>query len=375
MEATYEDRFPFRLWMVEDTSVLLCLRTQERWPGPKGQIFCLRDDPGESESGGPESGAVVERERVVSYRRIGRRLVVSLDRPQRKRCDFLFLSREYKNRPGSYEQIFFRTEHAIRQHRNRGRRELYGQPEIEVLIDSAERYPWSFPGAGIRREALPVGDYALVLESKIGAVVERKTFENMVQEVARIRVFHQQLSDLARFPRAALVIEAAYADFSDPKHLAGRYRGGYVARVLAEITALHPRIQIVYAGTRKLAAQWTHGFFTAEAARRAQHGDTTRLGNAAEQRHATEDSLFVAEGTGETGMDTRAHLDPRVFAHEIRSEILSTTGEFRMKELTARHPEVSASRIRRVVAELRDEGRLAASGRASGVRYRVVDAY
>lgn len=122
VEATYEERFPYRLWIVEEESVLLCLRTQERWPGPKGQIFCLRENPEESEVVGPDADAVVERERVASYRRIGRRLVLSLDRPQGKRCDFLFLTRDYKNRPGSYEQIFFRTEQAIRQHKNRGRR-------------------------------------------------------------------------------------------------------------------------------------------------------------------------------------------------------------------------------------------------------------
>lgn len=348
MEATYQDRFPFRLWIVEDEQVLLCLRTQDKWPGAKGQIFCLRDDPDVL-----DARAVLERERVVSYRRIGKRLVVAIDRPQRKRCDFLFLTRPYKNRPGSYEQIFFRTEGAVKQHRSRGKRELYGRPTLSVLVDKAERYPWSFPGAQVRREPLPVGDYALEFDGRIAALVERKTFENMLHEVAQIRGFHQQLADLARFPRPALVIEAQYADFTDPKRLEGRYSGGYVADILAEIASIHPGIQIIFAGTRKHAAQWTHGFFTAEAARR--------------ERLRTEGPMLVAERPID-----QTRMDPRVAAYELRAEILARTDEFRMKDLTTAHPELRPERIRRVVNKLREEGRLASRGRASGVRYRVV---
>ena len=43
-----------------------------------------------------------------------------------------------------------------------------------------------------------------------------------------------------------------------------------------------------------------------------------------------------------------------------------------MKDLTSAHPELRQDRIRRVVNQLRDEGKLASRGRASGVRYRVV---
>jgi hypothetical protein len=133
-------------------------------------VFCLRDEPDVL-----DPDAILERERVVSFRRMGKRLAVAIDRPQRKRCDFLFLTKPCKNRPGSYEQIFLRTEAAVKQHRNRG-----------------------------RREPLPVGDYALGLNGEIAALVERKAFENMLHEVAQIRGFHQQLADLARFRPAAV---------------------------------------------------------------------------------------------------------------------------------------------------------------------------
>lgn len=349
MEATYAERFPWRLWVIDGDRVLLCLRTQDRWPGARGQIFCLRDEPDVL-----DSEAVVEREAIVSYQWFGKRLVVALDRPTRKRCDFLFLTREYRNRPGSYEQIFFRTEQAVKQHRTRGKRELYGRPQLSIIIDRAERYPWTFPGADVRRDGLPVADYALEIDGEIAALVERKTFENMLHEVAQVRGFHQQMSDLARFPKAALVIEAQYGDFTDPKRLAGRYSGSYVADILAELTALHPRIQVVYAGTRKLAAQWAHGWFTAEAARRA--------------RDRNVGPMLAAETPIEA-----TRLEPRVAAWEVRNAILARTTEFRMKDLVAAHPDVPAERIRIVVRKLRAEGRLAQRGRASGVRYRVVD--
>jgi hypothetical protein len=59
---------------------------------------------------------------------------------------------------------------------------------------------------------------------------------------------------------------------------------------------------------------------------------------------------------------------------ELRREILAIRGEFRMKELTERHPGIPKARVRRVVRKLRDEGKLTSRGQASGVRYSVVDA-
>jgi hypothetical protein len=43
---------------------------------------------------------------------------------------------------GSYEQIFFRTESAIRAHKMRGRVELAKSSALEIVIDSAERHAW-----------------------------------------------------------------------------------------------------------------------------------------------------------------------------------------------------------------------------------------
>ena len=54
--------------------------------------------------------------------------------PMRKRCDFLFLTKRYKNKPGTYEQIFFHTQAAVRAHKSRTRRELLGDPGLGIII-------------------------------------------------------------------------------------------------------------------------------------------------------------------------------------------------------------------------------------------------
>jgi len=129
------------------------------------------------------------------------------------------------------------------------------------VVDSGERYPWRFPGAAVERRKLPVGDYALLDGERAAAVVERKSYDNLLSEVGAIQALHQQLADLASRPPAALVIEADYRDFLDPARLQGRWPPAHLAWVLAEVTALHPGLPVIYAGNRKLANLWTYRFF------------------------------------------------------------------------------------------------------------------
>ena len=86
---------------------------QAAWPGPGQQIFCLR----ERELDPAESLEPVERAPVARLSRVGRNLVVVLDRAQRKRCEFLTVEKPRRDGRGSYEQVFFRTESGIRAHR------------------------------------------------------------------------------------------------------------------------------------------------------------------------------------------------------------------------------------------------------------------
>jgi hypothetical protein len=77
-----------------------------------------------------------------------------LDRPRRKRCDFLFLTRPYKNRPGvSYEQIFWQTQQSMRQRRPSANLATSRQSgELSIRIASDER-----PGVSRQAKSREVG--------------------------------------------------------------------------------------------------------------------------------------------------------------------------------------------------------------------------
>ena len=263
VERTRHPRFPFRVAVEQDGRLLFAVRAQSAWPGPGQQIFCLR----ERDQDPDELLDPLERVPVAHLSRVGRKLALVLDRPMRKRCEFLTVVKPRKDGSGTVEQIFFRTESGIRAHRSRSKVELAAPETLSIAIDSAERYPWRFPGASVTRRRLPVGDYALEVGARVVAVVERKSYDNLLADLGAVQALHQVLADLAGHESAALVIEAQYGDFLDERRLAGRWPASFLARVLAELTALHPRLPIVFAGSRKLANLWTERFFAACAGR------------------------------------------------------------------------------------------------------------
>jgi hypothetical protein len=344
VERTSHARFPFRVSIEQGGRLLLAVRAQSAWPAPGGQIFCLR----EREFDPAEPLDPVEAVPVANLTRVGAKLGVVLDRPSRKRCEFLVLRRPRRDGSGHSEQVFFRTETAIRAHRSRGRVELAAHAALDVAIDLRERYPWRFPGARISRRALPTGDYALVREETVLAVVERKTQDNLLGDIGSLRALHQGLAELASQPRAAVVIEAQYGDFLDP----GRTRAwppAHVARVLAELAALHPKLPFVFAGNRKLANAWTLRWFGAVAA---------------DARASL--PLFVSDAlarwepaSAEPGLDARIRSAAR---GSLRSP-------FRAAELVAQVPEADARRVARVLRALRREQRVRCIGRGPGARW------
>lgn len=345
LQQTADDKFPYRITLEQDGEVTLALRAKDRWPGPGGNVFCLR----EKEPPGPDEPLKeLERVAVTSVQRLGKKLALVLDRPRKKRCDFLFLQKPYKNRPGYYEQIFFRTQSSMQGHQSRGRTQLFGDYPLEVVIDSAERYPWRFSGAETRRERLPVGDYALVQDEQIQALVERKTFNNLLGDLERLQILHQQLAELASYPHAALVLEAPYGHFLEPERVAP-WPAAHVARALAEISALHPSLPVIYAGNRKQANEWTHGLFRAVAARLADEAPAA----VAEVRARYE----PAEGGAGTALAVR-----REVLHELPER-------FTMRMLRSRFPEHSAQQLRQVLHRLRDEGRLRREGQGRAAEW------
>lgn len=346
VERTANRRFPFRIAIEQDGRLLAAFRAQASWPGPGQQIFCLR----ERELDGVELLEPVERVPVAHVARVGRKLAVVLDRPQRKRCEFLVVEKERKDGKGSYEQIFFRTETGIRAHRSRTRLEIREPAQaLQVVIDSGERYPWRFPYATTTRRKLAAGDYALLDDERVVAVVERKSFDNLLSDVGALQALHQQLADLASYGTAALVIEAQYGDFLDPARVKGRWPVDRLSRVLAEVTALHPDLPVIYAGNRKLANLWTERFFTAVAA----------------GREAPASQLHLDVVTRYDGGPRAPGLDERIREAALRG----LQSPFAMADLTRRFPEALPARVRRVVQQLRSEGRLRRVGAGRGARW------
>jgi hypothetical protein len=140
LERCVSDRFPYRLQILRGDKPWLALRTQDRWPVAGRHIFCLRED----ESPSPDEVLQeLERVDIIAFNERGRRISVVLDRKRYKRCDFLFLKKSYKGRPGeSYEQIFWLTQRSIEQHRPAFKLiSRQSKTELIVRIHSNEKYP------------------------------------------------------------------------------------------------------------------------------------------------------------------------------------------------------------------------------------------
>jgi hypothetical protein len=261
LERTQNDRFPYRLQVIIGDKPWLVLRTQDRWPAANRHIFCLREEePPELD----EALEEIERVDIVAINERGKRISVVLDRKRYKRCDFLFLKKSYKGRPGeSYEQIFWLTQRSITQHRPSFKLVTRRtDTRMVVRIHSNERYPWRFPDAITERGSISSGDYALMDEDKLLAVVERKTLDNLLADFGTMPVLHQRLAELAVQNNHALVIESSYSDFLNTKKI-HHYTAGFCAKAIAELFAIHPALRIVFCPNRKTANEWTKHFFIA----------------------------------------------------------------------------------------------------------------
>jgi hypothetical protein len=339
LEATDSEKFPYRLTIARNEKILLRLWVQERWPGQKGHVFCIRDEDGTDEYPTLE----IERVPVISLNRYGKKLAVVLDRPKNKRCDFLFLTKKYKSKEGEYEQIFWRTERGLRERKPKVKLSTYTRSTLSIAIDSAERYPWRFPNDTVTREKLPVGDYALKEGNRILALVERKTFDNLLHEFGRMHIFHQQLSEFEAYRHVALVIEANYSDFLNPNKMK-HYPPTFASKAIAELHALHPNLTIVFTGNRKLAQEWTHQYFSAI------------TGHEEDTPHRK-----VSEVVANYGMPPEA--TGGIF-YEMKQIIENDfPHEFTVAMIRESFPDAPESTVRRVLRNLKADGVIEACGR------------
>lgn len=262
-----QERFPYRLTLTRygPSPESFTMRVAERWPTGDQRVFCLREREPPPED---EIRVEVERVPILALERTGLKLTVVLDRARLRRCDFLFLKRAYKSPVEgreSYEQIFWQTQKAVHARRPRVRLAAPRAPgTMAVRVAVEERYPWSFPGAEVERGRLPCGDYALMGGQGVLAVVERKTFDNLLADFGVMDALHQRLVELSGHPHHALVVEAPYEDFLNPKKV-HHWSAAFCGRAIAELYTLHPRLRIVFVSNRKVGNEWTRRFFDAVA--------------------------------------------------------------------------------------------------------------
>ena len=126
---------------------------------------------------------------------------------------------------------------------------------LEMVVDTAEKYPYTFNGqqATTSRRRLPAGDYAVLIDDRVVAAVERKTIDDLSASLLSGKLTYA-LAELTALPRAAVVVEDRYSRLFKLEHAPG----AKVAEALAEAQARFPTVPIVFCETRPLAQEWTY---------------------------------------------------------------------------------------------------------------------
>ncbi len=233
------------------------LKAKDTWPRTS-KIYCHPADAW------PDEPEIVERVPVRSCVRRGAAIDLVLDRGRENRSQLVVTNA--KNR----QMIFWQSARTARQARPAvampGAR-ASGLADLEVTVDTHERYPFTFADRQVvvRRAGLPCGDYGVVEDGRLLAVVERKGLQDLVSSLTSGKL-RFQLTELASVPRSAVVVEERYSAIFRHEHV----RPAVLADGLAECQVRFPGVPIVFCETRKLAQEWTYRFLAAARVRLAE---------------------------------------------------------------------------------------------------------
>ena len=229
----------------------IILKAKETWPRTS-KVYCHRveDWPGDAE--------VIERVPTRSCVRRGAAIDLVLDRGRENRSQLVFTRIR-----GGRQAIFWQTARTSKQARpavSLPSARAAGIAELEIVVDSYERYPFSFKDQQVvtRRAGLVAGDYGIVLGGELLASVERKSMADLVSSLTTGKLKYQ-LADLAAIPRAAVVVEDRYSQVFKSQHV----RPVVIADGLAECQVTWPTVPILFLETRALAQEWTYRFLAA----------------------------------------------------------------------------------------------------------------
>ncbi len=273
----------------------LVVKARDTWPRT-AKVYCHRVEEW------PVDAEVVEVVPTRSCVRRGAAIDLVLDRARENRSQ-LVLTRIQ----GGREAIFWQTARTARQSRPGlalPRQRASGQHELEITVDTRERYAYDFADrqARVVRAALPAGDYGLVVGDRLVAAVERKSLADLVGSLTGGRLKYQ-LAELASLPHAALVVEDRYASVFKLRQV----RPAVVAEGIAECQVRWPQVPIIFCDSRRLAQEWTFRFLgAARAALGEDREGADYLGAALPSGASTE----AATSPGLSGSDLVSGSDP-----------------------------------------------------------------
>ena len=226
------------------------LKVRDTWPRTS-KVYCHAADEW------PADAEIVERVGVRECRRRGAAIDLVLDRGRESRSQFVFA------RARGREMIFWQSARTAKQARpavDLPTSRAAGLTELEILVDSHERYPYRFAHqqCTVRRQALPAGDYGVQLDGVTVAAVERKSLQDMVSSLTAGKLGYA-MGELSSLPRAAVVVEDRYSAVFKLKFV----RPSVVAEGLADAQVRWPGVPIVFTETRPLAEEWVFRFLGA----------------------------------------------------------------------------------------------------------------
>jgi len=242
----------------------MVFRTSGTWPRAKA-LYCYPVSVDEW----PADPEIVEQVAVRSCVRRGAAIDLVLDRGRENRSQLVFTTARGR------EAVFWqspRTRKQARPNVTTPTARASGIVELEILVDTRERYAYRFPGQQVRsvKRALPCGDYAVTVDGVVVAAVERKSLPDLVSSLIN-GTLRYALGELSALPRAAVVVEDRYSQIFN----LDRIRPAVVADGLAELQVRWPDVPIIFCETRQLAEEWTYRYLAA--ARTWAHTETAAI--------------------------------------------------------------------------------------------------
>lgn len=167
-----DSRLPYLLWLPLAGGMVF--RASGTWPRTSA-VYCYPVSADEW----PGDADIVDRVGVRSCVRRGAAIDLVLDRARENRSQIVFTKARGR------DAVFWqspRTRKQARPNVTTPTARAAGIAELEITIDSHERYAYRFGGRQVRtvRRALPCGDYGLAADGRLLASVERKSLADLV---------------------------------------------------------------------------------------------------------------------------------------------------------------------------------------------------